>query len=155
LLSNYWIQMYLLVPLPQALSDVYLSNSCRIFAKTLSVKHKSCYSDMSIEKRIAQLREEKNWSQSELEDKSGVSRVMIGKYERGEASPSVDAAKRIADAFGVSLDYLAGQGTLGQVDKKTLKRLQEIELLKDEERKILTAMIDAFLRDAHTRKAYQ
>lgn len=110
---------------------------------------------MNIAKRIAELREQKTWSQSELEEKSGVSRVMIGKYERGEASPSIEGAKRIADAFGVSLDYLAGEGTLGRVDKKTLKRLQDIELLKEDERQHLLSVLDAFLRDAHTRKAYQ
>ena len=31
---------------------------------------------------------------------------MIGKYERGEAVPSIDAAKKIADAREVSLDYI-------------------------------------------------
>ncbi len=132
-----------------------LSDSSRIFGKTLSVKQKSFSSDMNIQKRIAELREQKGWSQSELEEKSGVSRVMIGKYERGDASPSIDAAKRIADAFAVSLDYLAGEGTLGKVDKKTLKRLQDIDSLKEADRNNLLAVMDAFLRDAHTRKAYQ
>lgn len=110
---------------------------------------------MNISKRMAELREQKGWSQSELEEKSGVSRVMIGKYERGEASPSIEGAKRIADAFGVSLDYLAGEGALSRFDKKTLKRLQDIEQLKEEDRAHLLAVVDAFLRDAHTRKAYQ
>jgi transcriptional regulator with XRE-family HTH domain len=45
-----------------------------------------------------------------LADNSGVSRVMIGKYERGEAVPSIDAAKKIADALEVSLDNLVGEG---------------------------------------------
>ncbi len=35
---------------------------------------------------------------------------MIGKYERGDAVPSIEAAKKIADAIQVSLDYLAGKG---------------------------------------------
>ncbi len=43
-----------------------------------------------------------------MANNSGVSRVMIGKYERGEAVPSIGAAKKIADAFEVSLDYLVG-----------------------------------------------
>jgi transcriptional regulator with XRE-family HTH domain len=147
--------MYLFVSLLQTFSDMHTSDCSGIFDKTLSVKQKSFRSDMNIEKRIAELREQKGWSQSELEEKSGVSRVMIGKYERGDASPSIDAAKKIADAFGVSLDYLAGEGVLGKVDRKTLKRLQEIELLKEQERLNLLSVIDAYLRDAHTRKAYQ
>lgn len=134
---------------------MHTSDCSGIFDKTLSVKQKSFRSDMNIEKRISELREQKGWSQSDLEEQSGVSRVMIGKYERGEASPSIDAAKKIADAFGVSLDYLAGEGVLGKVDRKTLKRLQDIEQLKDGDRMILLSVIDAYLRDAHTRKAYQ
>ncbi len=64
---------------------------------------------MKIAKIIADLREQKDWNQAALAELSGVSRVMIGKYERGEAIPSVDAAKRIADALEVTLDFLVGR----------------------------------------------
>jgi transcriptional regulator with XRE-family HTH domain len=50
---------------------------------------------METGKIIASLRDKKGLSQTELADKSGVSRVMIGKYERGEAMPSIDAAKKL------------------------------------------------------------
>jgi len=56
---------------------------------------------MSTGKIIADLRDKKGWSQSELADNSSVSRVMIGKYERDEAVPSLDAAKKLADALEV------------------------------------------------------
>ena len=108
----------------------------------------------NIAKIIADLRMQKGWSQTELATESGVSREIIGKYERGEAVPSIEFAKRIADAFGVSLDYLVGEGTLSRLDKKTVKRLQEIESLKDDDKNHLFAIVDAFLRDATTRKAY-
>jgi len=49
---------------------------------------------MNIGKIIAELRDKKGMNQVDLADKSGVSRVMIGKYERGEAAPSIDAPKR-------------------------------------------------------------
>ena len=63
---------------------------------------------------------------------------MIGKYERDEAMPSIEAAKKIADAFGVSLDLLVGEGINSSFDKKTLKRMQDLELLEDE---ILPSML--------------
>ena len=44
---------------------------------------------------ITNLRKEKDWSQADLANKSGVSREMIGKYERGEAVPSIEAAKKL------------------------------------------------------------
>jgi ribosome-binding protein aMBF1 (putative translation factor) len=43
---------------------------------------------------------------------------MIGKYERWEAVPSIDAAKKIADALEVSLDHLVGEGLNNGLDKK-------------------------------------
>ena len=108
----------------------------------------------NIAKIIADLRKEKGWSQTELATESGVSREIIGKYERGEAVPSVDFAKRIADAFGVSLDFLVGEGLHSKLDKKTVKRLQEIESLKENDKNCLLSIVDAFLRDAKTRQAY-
>jgi transcriptional regulator with XRE-family HTH domain len=68
--------------------------------------------------------------------------------------PSIEFAKRIADAFGVTLDYLAGEGTLSELDKKTNKRMQDIDSLKDDDKNHLFAIVDAFLRDATARKAY-
>ena len=103
---------------------------------------------------VAKLRKEKGWSQTDLANQSEVSREMIGKYERGKAIPSVDAAKKIADAFGVSLDFLVGEGLNSSFDKKTVQRLQDIQDLDDGTRHILFDVIDTFLRDAKTRKAY-
>lgn len=33
-------------------------------------------------------------------------RAIIGRYERSEITPSIEVAKKLADAFGVILDYL-------------------------------------------------
>jgi len=109
---------------------------------------------MNTGKIIVELRDKAGWSQTDLANKSAVSRVMIGKYERDEAVPSIDAAKKIADAFGVSLDFLVGEGINVQMDKKNLKRLEELELLEDEKRKTLYDLIDTYIRDAKTRKAF-
>jgi transcriptional regulator with XRE-family HTH domain len=109
---------------------------------------------MNTGKIIVDLRDKKGWNQSELADKSGVSRVMIGKYERGEAVPSIEAAKKIADALEVSLDYLVGEGINSKLDKKNLKRLQELEHLEDDKKKTLYDLIDTYIRDAKARKAY-
>ncbi len=49
---------------------------------------------MNTGKIITDLRKEKDWSQTDLANKSGVSPEMIGKYERGEAVPSIEAAKK-------------------------------------------------------------
>jgi transcriptional regulator with XRE-family HTH domain len=109
---------------------------------------------MKTSKNIAELRKKMNWSQSELADKTGISQVMVGKYERGDAVPSLEVAKKIADAFEVSLDSLVGEGINVNFDKKTLTRIQELSNLDEEKKKTLFDLIDTYIRDAKTRKAY-
>jgi transcriptional regulator with XRE-family HTH domain len=109
---------------------------------------------MNISNIISQLRDKNGLSQSDLADKSQVSRVMIGKYERGEAIPSIDAAKKIADALGVSLDYLVGETSQTSFDKRTLERIQELELLEESKKQTLYDLIDTYIRDCKTRKAF-
>ena len=109
---------------------------------------------MNIGKIIADLRKEKSWSQTDLANKSKVSREMIGRYERGDAIPSIEAAKKIADAFEVSLDYLVGEGINASFDKKTVLRLQELQSMNKEAREQIFSVVDSFIRDYKTRQAY-
>ena len=103
---------------------------------------------------ITPLQKSKDWSQSDLTSKSGVSYEMINKYERELAVPSVDAVKKIADAFGVRLDYLVGEGINASFDKLTLKRLQEIYNMKDDFKNYLFPIIDLAIRDYRTQQTY-
>ena len=103
---------------------------------------------------MSSLRKEKKWSQSDLATKSGVSREMISKYERGLAIPSLDAAKNIADAFSVSLDYLVGEGINASFDKKTIHRMQEIDQMDDSYKTHLFTIVDAVIRDYKAKQAY-
>lgn len=105
-------------------------------------------------KIISELRKQKDLSQTELANVSGVSREMIGKYERGEAVPSIDAAKKIADAFEVSMDYLIGEGSHASFDKKNVKRLQDIEKLDDTTKDKLYFVIDNIIQNFKAKKAY-
>ncbi|WP_109852622.1 helix-turn-helix domain-containing protein [Aquimarina sp. AU58] len=109
---------------------------------------------MDTGKIIEELRKKHNLSQTDLANKTNVSRVMIGKYERNEAIPSIEAAKSIADAFGVSLDYLVGEGVNASFDKKTVQRLQDIQNLDEETQNMLFRLIDTIIRDTKAKKAY-
>ena len=104
---------------------------------------------------IAELRKKRKWSQADLANKTGISQVMVGKYERGDAIPSLEVAKKIADAFEVSLDFLVGDGTFVNLDKSDIKRLEDIKLLDEKKRNTLFDLIDTYIRDAKARVAYQ
>ncbi len=48
-------------------------------------------------------RESRNWSLSDLADHSGVSKAMISKIERGEASPTASLLVKLTEAFDMTL----------------------------------------------------
>lgn len=56
--------------------------------------------------RIAIERQARGWSLAELADRSGVSKAMISKIERGEASPTATLLGRLSGAFGLTLSTL-------------------------------------------------
>lgn len=99
---------------------------------------------MDIATKITELRKQKKWSQYELSKQISVSREIIGRYERGDALPSIEIAKKIADSFGVSLDYLAGS-IEKQLNKNTLNKVEEIEKLPLEEKNMVYSFLDAFI----------
>ena len=53
---------------------------------------------------LEKIRKTNKLSQKELAEKVNVAAVTISAYEKGNKTPSLDVALRIADYFGVSLD---------------------------------------------------
>jgi len=94
--------------------------------------------------KITEIRKQKGWSQSELAKQISVSREIVGRYERGDAVPSIDIAKRMADAFELSVDYLVGPAEK-QINKEMLHRIEEVDKMKPEEKKMIYTFLDAFI----------
>lgn len=109
---------------------------------------------MNIGIKMTELRKLKSLSQTDFAKIIGVSREMIGRYERGEVMPSIEVAKKIADALEVSLDYLAGNSKKAAVDKQTMKLIHDIEELEPSIKDKLIFLANAIIRDSKTGKAY-
>jgi transcriptional regulator with XRE-family HTH domain len=109
---------------------------------------------MNIGDKITALRKQKELSQTDLGKAAGVSREIIGRYERNEVLPSIEVAAKIADVLEVSLDYLAGNSKKAAVDKKTMKLIHDIEDLEPSIKDKLIFLANAVIRDAKTGKAY-
>jgi transcriptional regulator with XRE-family HTH domain len=62
--------------------------------------------DSRLGTRIKTERETRGWSLTDLAQRSGVSRAMINKVERGEASPTASLLSRLSGAFGLTLSTL-------------------------------------------------
>ena len=113
------------------------------------------YFIMKLGEKITKLKKLKNLSQVALAEATGISRDAISKYERGDSVPSVDYAKRIADALGVSLDYLVNDNDQEEIlDNDAVKRIKEIQTLPFKEKDKIYSVIDALIRDYRTKKAY-
>jgi len=111
---------------------------------------------MTLGEKILRLRKEKKWSQKELARMIGTSGPVLGRYERDEITPSVEVAKKLAEAFMVTLDYLVDEsGTVAEItDREMLNRITEIDLLDREDKNIIIRVLDSLLRDAKAKKAY-
>jgi transcriptional regulator with XRE-family HTH domain len=108
---------------------------------------------MDLGKRILELRKDKNITREKLGKTIGTSGAIIGRYERNERTPSVEIARKIADAFEVSLDYLVGS-TEFQLDKKIIKKIQDIQKLPSQDQEHLFYVLDSILQNVKAKQAF-
>jgi len=101
---------------------------------------------MDFGNKIVELRKQKGLNRDDLGKIVGTSGAMIGKYERNEMTPSVEMAKKIAEALSVSLDYLAGSTSFVIKDKKMLYRLELLDRVSDEQRDTILEVMDSLLQ---------
>jgi transcriptional regulator with XRE-family HTH domain len=100
--------------------------------------------------RLRELRKHKNLSQTELGALAGLHYTHIGRFERGSSRPGGDTLKRLADALGVTSDYLldgaADEAAKARFeDRELLKQFQEVERLPEEDKHVVKKLLDAFL----------
>ena len=62
-----------------------------------------------MELRIRDLREDRDLKQKEIADYLLCDQSLYSKYERGERPLPLDLAGKLADYYGVSVDYLIGR----------------------------------------------
>jgi transcriptional regulator with XRE-family HTH domain len=74
---------------------------------------------------VKKIRVEKNISQQELADIVGIHSTHVSRYERNMAQPSVEIAKKMAEALNVTVDTLI----YGQQDEKAKNNLKDADLL--------------------------
>jgi transcriptional regulator with XRE-family HTH domain len=102
-------------------------------------------------KRLRELRRQKNMTQIQLAKRVGITHTHIGRYELGTANkPSADTIKRIAEALGVSSDYLL-EGASDQAvkvhieDQELLQQFKEIEKMPEDDKTVVKKFLDAFI----------
>jgi len=83
--------------------------------------------------RLKQLRSDKHLTQAQVAERIGVTPSMVSAYESDLKVPGLDTIIRIANLFGVTVDYI-----LCREDKRFL----DISDLNDEEAAVICNMVD-------------
>ena len=108
---------------------------------------------MDFTKRLYDIRTERKLTREKLGQIISTSGAIIGKYERGERTPSVEIARKIANALDVSLDFLVGNTAL-RLDGKLIKKIEEIQQLPSEDQDHLFYLLDNVLQNVKAKKAF-
>lgn len=88
--------------------------------------------------RLKQLRNDRGLTQLDVARLLGVERSTYVKYERGQSDPSTATLVRLADYFGVSVDYIIGRDyqpaevvpvapTISEADRKLLSMFHALD----------------------------
>ena len=100
--------------------------------------------------RIARLRKERRYSQTELAEKIGVSQKLISDYEINRLRPPYENIIKLALTFGITTDELLGLKTIKdngkKPSKKILRRMEKIESLPLSQQKFIIRAIDSHLK---------
>ncbi|HKM02382.1 MAG TPA: helix-turn-helix transcriptional regulator [Bacilli bacterium] len=88
---------------------------------------------------IVELRKEAKWTQVELADKLHYTDKAVSKWERGESIPELVTLKKIADLFGVTIDYLTSEKPPNEKKDFMLPKIIQTNRI------IITAIVTSFV----------
>ena len=77
---------------------------------------------MKFNERLRTLRHDLGLTQTDLSKKLGVGRTTISEYEKGKIVPKKDGLIKLANSFGVSVEYL-----LGFTDEENINKSMRVE----------------------------
>jgi len=99
-------------------------------------------------KRLAALRKERKMTQDELAKLLNTSISVIGRYERDEMTPSIEAAKKISSYLNTTVGYLLGETDKAELfkDPVMLQRLSELDSMASDDKSHILHVLDGFIK---------
>ena len=85
----------------------------------------------------------------------GINSKSLSRYELGTSIPPANALKTIADALGVSADYLLSDKEVNIKDKNLLKKFEVVQNMPEDEKKLVNYFLDMVIRDYSAKQAYK
>lgn len=102
--------------------------------------------------RVAALRQARGMSQTELATRLSMNRAMVTYYERKATNPTPDIIQKIADALGVGVDELLGNGSAPRNREKPgpasqiEQQIEQVRRLPRSKQKFLVEFLETFLQ---------
>jgi transcriptional regulator with XRE-family HTH domain len=127
---------------------------CVLATFTLLIKNMRT---MSFDERLKRIRIEKGLSKGDLANLIGVHYSQIGRYENKGAQPSADILSKLANALGITTDFLMN-GTSENLadnslsDKELLNQFKFIEKLPEVDKNVVKILLDAFITKKQIQK---
>ena len=86
---------------------------------------------MPVGERLRELRKSKDLTQAQVAEGINCTPAAYNRYETGELQPPTDTLAKLADFFGVSVDYLMGRApisdsALSDYEKELIKKLRSL-----------------------------
>lgn len=102
---------------------------------------------MEFSETLLKLRHQMGLSQKELAEKLDVAQASINYWEKNQRVPSVEAVQKIADFFGVSVDYLINgentqQARLKLIPEKYNMLLRKYHCLDEHGKELVNMVLD-------------
>lgn len=119
-----------------------------VYTPTFSYLCGTKTSIMNIGKKIISIRKAKNLSQKEIALSVRVDRALYSKIENNKANPTLTTLEKIAKALKVNMgEFFTGDNgyDVNSYDKSLVERMQLLEQLSDEQKKLIFSFIDTIL----------
>lgn len=98
--------------------------------------------------RLKALRKQRNWAQKELAALVGIRFQQLNKYESGLNIPPAEMLVKLADALGVTVDYLLTGNPVEDTplaSSRLFRRFRVLEALAPEDQETVIKVIDAMI----------
>jgi transcriptional regulator with XRE-family HTH domain len=109
--------------------------------------------DETIGQRLARLRKERGYTQSEIAEQMGITQKLVSDYELDKLRPHPEMTIRFALAYRVTTDEILGikhtkPSNGSKTSPKILRRLKKLEALPLSQQKFILKTIDSLIKAA-------
>lgn len=98
---------------------------------------------IDILKAIAEQRADRNWTEYQLAEKSGLPQTTISSWYRKKLTPSIGSIEKICKAFGITLSqFFAEGGEAVELTEEQRQMLDKWNTLSSEQKQALLNLIE-------------